>query len=112
MLAIAVLHQVNRLLADDTDDVTTASEKANALADQNLWVPATDRRDVNESVVVDVLNDQPNFVEMTVEHDRRRTLGVHFRHAIASDVGAHMLRESRCLLSPDAARRRLVARWS
>jgi hypothetical protein len=71
VLTIAVLHQVDRLLTDDTDDVTIATEKTNALADENLWIPTTNGRDVNETVVVDVLNDQPDLIEVAVEHDGR-----------------------------------------
>jgi len=63
VLAIAVLHQVDRLLADDTDDVARTPKKANALADENLWIPPANRRDVDEPVVVDVLNNQPDFIE-------------------------------------------------
>ena len=56
VLAVAVLHEVNRLLADDTHDVATTPEKTNALSDEDLRVPAADWRDVDEAVVVDVLN--------------------------------------------------------
>ena len=71
MLAIAVLHQMNRLLAHDTDDVTATTEKTDALTDEHLRIPAANRRDVNESVVVDVLNDETDLIEVAVEHDRR-----------------------------------------
>jgi hypothetical protein len=62
---------MDRLLANNTDDVTAATEKTYALAHEHLWVPTADGRDVDEAVVVNVLNDQPNLVEVTVEHDRR-----------------------------------------
>src|SRR4030095_486982 len=42
LFAIRRLHEMDRLLPDDTDDVTTAREEADALADQNLRIPTAD----------------------------------------------------------------------
>ena len=58
VLAVGGLHEVDRLLADDAEDVAAAAEEADALADEHLRIPAADRRRIDEAVVVDVLDDE------------------------------------------------------
>ena len=43
VLAVGGLHQVDRLLADDTEHVAAAAEEADALADEHLRIPSADR---------------------------------------------------------------------
>src|SRR6185503_15286092 len=93
-------------------DVAAAAEEADALSDENLRIPSADRRHVDETLVVDVLHDEPDLVEMAVEHDGRRPLGVHLRHAVAGDVATNILRESRCFFPPHATGGGFITRRS
>src|SRR5689334_17410971 len=91
------------LLADDAEDVAAAPEKADALPDEDLRIPPTNRRRIHEAVVVDVLDDEADLVDVTVEHDGRRAARVDLRHAVAGDVRRYALSEARCFLAPDAS---------
>src|SRR5207248_3102214 len=71
LVAIGRLHEMNRLLADHAHDVAVATHEADALAHENLRVPAADGGRVDEALIVDVLHDQPDLVDVAVEHDGR-----------------------------------------
>jgi hypothetical protein len=112
LIAIGRLHQVNRLLADHTDDVAVTAHEPDALSDEHLRVPAADRRRVDETLVVDVLHDQPDLVDVAIEHDRRRSARVDLCHGVAGDVAGDLISERRRFFAPNAGGWRLEAGWS
>ena len=69
LLALVVLEQVDRLLADDAGDRAVARGELDALADEDLRVPAADAGEAQEALVVDVGDDQADLVD--VADDRR-----------------------------------------
>src|SRR5690349_23086547 len=87
-------------LADDAEHVTVAPAEADALADQYLWIPAADRLNVSVAFVVDVVDDDADFVDVAGEHDRRFTVTVDFGQTVARDVATH-LRKFFGLFTPD-----------
>ena len=95
---------MNRLLADDPQHVPLIAEEADALRDEHLGIPSTDRRDVDEAVIVDVLHDHTDLIDVAVEHDRRVPAGVDLRHAVPGDVDRDFLGERLRLGAPDARR--------
>src|SRR5687767_227339 len=88
------------LLSDDAEHIAIPSDKPDSLRDKHLWIPAANRRDVGEPLVVDVSHDDADLVDVTREHDRRRALGIHLGDAVAGDITAHF-RESRGFFAPD-----------
>jgi hypothetical protein len=102
LLPIGELHDVNGFLADDAEDVAAPPDESDSLADEDLRVPTADRRRINESVVIDVLNDQPDLVDVPIEHDRWRSAGVDLGHAVARDVRRDAFGKARCFFAPDA----------
>jgi hypothetical protein len=103
LLAVGRLHEVDRLFADHAEDVAGSAHESNALSDQHLWVPTADWRWIDVAFVVDVLHDQPDLVDVAVEHDRRRSAGIDFCHAVAGDVCGDVDGERRRLFAPDAS---------
>src|SRR5688572_28882424 len=102
---------MNRLLPDDAEDVALASKEADALPHQHLRIPPPDRSDVRETLVVDVLHDEADLVDVTIEHDRGRTLGVDLGEAVPGDVTADFRREGLRLFAPYARRNGLETGW-
>src|SRR6185437_5755174 len=66
------------------------TEKADALRDQHLRVPAANGRDVRVAVIVDVLHDDADLVDVPRDHDRRTAVTIHTGHAVAVHVAAHL----------------------
>ena len=64
LLALLVAQQVDRLLADDARDRPLARVEHDALADEDLRVPAADFAKPQVAVVVDVGDDQPDLVDV------------------------------------------------
>ena len=62
-------------------------------------------------VVVDMLDDESDLIDMTVEHDRRTTLRIDFSHAVAGHVRGDDVGEGAGLLTPDSRGRTFVAGW-
>ena len=79
LLALLVLEQVDRLLADDAGDAPVARGDLDALADEDHRVPAADAGEPQEAVVVDVVDDQPDLVDVADDRDERAVAGA--RHA-------------------------------
>jgi hypothetical protein len=99
---------MDRLLADHAEYVAFVTEETDPLADEHLRVPATDRRDVHEALVVDVLHDHADLVDVAIEHDGDGTGAVDLGHAVAGDVGRDLVGEGLGFGPPDARRDRLV----
>jgi hypothetical protein len=103
---------MDRLLADDAVDVALVRDEADALGDENLRIPAADRRDVDEALVVDVLDDEADLVDVAVEHDRRRPCRIDDGDTVAGDIATHFGRERTGLIAPDSRGCGLEARRS
>ena len=84
-LAVLVLHQVDRLLADDARDDAGARRDRDPLADEDDRVPPADAREPQEPVVVDVVDDQADLVDVPDDRDRPALAG----SGHARDGGAH-----------------------
>ena len=74
-LAVVVLHQVDRLLADHARDAPGARRDRYALADEDDRVPAADAGEPQEPVVVDVVDDQADLVDVPDDRDRPAAAG-------------------------------------
>ncbi len=74
LLALLLLEQVDRLLADDAVHDAVARGDLDALADEDDRVPAADAAEPEEAVVVDVVDDQADLVDVA-DHGEQRPVG-------------------------------------
>jgi hypothetical protein len=101
---------VDRLAPDDARDHSVASGDAQALPDEDLWVPTADPHEAQEAVIVDVGDDEPDLVDVA-DHGQRgaagRTghAGPDRAHHIGRDLGV-----GRRGIAEDGGRGGLVAR--
>src|SRR5439155_20471749 len=110
LLALVVLEQVDRLLADDAADHPVAGGDLHALADEDLRVPPADPDEAQEPVVVDVRDDQADLVDVADDCQPRPVGGAldarpHRPHDVGGDLG-----ELGCRISERGGRRGLVSR--
>jgi hypothetical protein len=91
LLALLVAQQVDRLLADHAGHDAVARGHLDALADQDHGIPAADTPEPQEAVVVDVVDDQPDLVDMA-DHGQQRPAGraLHARDGRADRVVRHV----------------------
>ncbi len=75
LLALLVLEQVDRLLADHAGDRALARGDLDPLADEDHRVPAADAAEPQEAVVVDVVDDQADLVDVADHRDERAVAG-------------------------------------
>ena len=101
---------MNRLAGDDADHGTGPCPDLNALSDQHLRIPAADRVKPQESLVVNVLDEQPDLVAVTGEHDPGRTVGIDDGSHIAMPVGADFRGKSLGVTANHVLHRPLVTR--
>src|SRR4051812_3590906 len=111
LLALLGLDEVDRLFADDAEDVALPADEAESLPDENLRIPAPDRLNVAVSLIIDVADDDSDFIDVSGEHDGRRTAAIHFRETVARDITAYF-RELLCLIAPHFCGRRLETGWA
>src|SRR5688572_25245591 len=102
---------MDRLLPDDAEHVAIMAEEADALPDEHLRIPTADRADVREPLVVDVLHDEPDLVDVTIEHDGRRAFGIDLGEAVAGDVTPDFRGEGLRLFAPYAGGNGLESGW-
>ena len=74
LLAVLLLEQVDRLLADHAGDLAVVAADDHPLADEVLRVPAADRAEPEEALVVDVADEQADLVDVADDGDRRPAL--------------------------------------
>ena len=79
------------LAADDAAHRPAGRVEDDALAGQQLDVDAADGLHEDEAVVVDVLDDEADFVAVAVEHEAHRRAGVHHGVEVAVDVEPHFV---------------------
>ena len=82
LFALVGLEQVDRLAADDAGDEAVLAADLDPLADQDLRVPAADRAEVEEALLVDVGDDEADLVDVADDGEQRALL------ADAGDGGA------------------------
>ena len=99
LLAFLLIEQMDRLAGDDSQHRAAAAPDRQPLADENLWIPAANGRDVDKAVVVDVLHDQANLVAMPGQHDPQRGPGVAGNDDIPMDIGPHFVGERRRIVA-------------
>jgi hypothetical protein len=80
------------------------------LPDEDVHVPATDRRDVHEAVIVDVLHDDADLVDVTIQQDRGAPAWIDLGHAVARNVGYDIVRKGFGLRTPHPTRQGLESR--
>ena len=71
LFALVHLQQVDRLAAGDAGDDPVAPAHLDPLADQDLRVPAADRLEPEEALLVDVGDDQADLVDVADDRDQR-----------------------------------------
>ncbi|CAA9477717.1 MAG: hypothetical protein AVDCRST_MAG13-960 [uncultured Solirubrobacteraceae bacterium] len=109
-LAVVVLEQVDRLAPDDARDLAAARAHHDALAHEDLRIPAADGGEPQEARVLDVGDDEADLVDVADDGHARPAGGAgHARVRGAHGVGVHV-GEGRGGLAPDGGRSGLVAR--
>src|SRR5690606_2664193 len=90
LVAILLVHQVDRLLADDAGHRAVAPDQGDALADEDLRIPAADHVEPAEAVVIDVDQHHADLVDVAGEHHpgtiARTALAEDGRVGVAGDV--------------------------
>ena len=72
---------MDRLLADDARDRAVLRADRDALADEDLRVPAADADEAQEARVLDVGDDEADLVDVADDRQRRAAAGAgHARH--------------------------------
>jgi hypothetical protein len=86
--AFAVLgrKQVDGALAGDAEHGAVAGEDVQATAGRDDLVVAAEEFEVEVALVVDVRDDQANFVDVAGEHQRRAAVALEHRDAVAQRV--------------------------
>jgi hypothetical protein len=109
LLAVLLLEQVDRLAAHHPGDAPAPGDDLDPLAHQDLGVPATNVREVEAPLVVDVGDDQADLVDVA-DHRQQRAVGLSLnpRHRRAQRVAGN-LRELLGGASPHSGGRGLVA---
>ena len=72
LLALVGFEQVDRLAADDAGHEAVLAADLDPLADQDLRVPAADRGEPEEALLVDVGDDQADLVDVADDRQQRR----------------------------------------
>ena len=107
LLALVGFEQVDRFAADDAGNDPVGGADLDPLADQDLRVPAADRGEPEEALLVDVGDREADLVDVADDRQQRGRLadpGDRGADPVGGDVGEGGL------LAPDRGRRRLVAR--
>jgi hypothetical protein len=106
LLARVGVEQVQWLATDDTEHGPVLALHLDPLADQDLRVPAANRREPEEALLVDVPDHQADLVDVADHCKQRRGLADP-RHRGADAVGGERGEGGR--LAPHCRRWRLVA---
>ena len=72
LLPLFLGQQMDWLAGDDAEDRPLGGPDGHPLADQHFGVPAADRLNIEEALVVDVLDDQADLVAVAGQHDPQR----------------------------------------
>jgi hypothetical protein len=117
LLALLAAQQVDRLLAHDSPDGAVLGLQHDALADEDLRIPAADFGEPQVAVVVDVRDDQADLVDVPHHQQPPRALALGALRACTlcgdqrprrADRVGRDLGEAARRLAPDGARQLLV----
>ncbi len=92
---------MDRLAANHAGDGSAVGPDGHPLADEDTPVPAADGLKVNKSVIINVLDDQPNLIAVSCQHYPKRGIGLTRGDHIAVEVRLHFIRESLCVIPND-----------
>ena len=85
-LAVGFLHQVDGAFAGDALDGTVGRLDDHTASGNNSAVVTADGVEIDKAVLVDVGDDETEFIHVTGEHEHGVALGVEGREAIAEGV--------------------------
>jgi hypothetical protein len=108
LFAVLALDEVDRLATNHAEHVAFASRETDTLTDQDLRIPAADRADPHETLVVDPGDDDPDLVDVSGEHDGDGCALVGDGDTVAGDI-ARDVGHLACLIAPDGGRLGLEA---
>ena len=84
--------------------VDVAGQNEHALPYQDLRVPSSDAAEVEEAVLINVSDLDPDFIDVPRQHHAGLPLGIQYRHGIAVHIDADAVGEGAGLVTPHAAR--------
>jgi len=93
---------VSCLLSNHASDFPRFASDHNALADDNLIVPTTDFVEPDESIVIDIGNNETDLVDVPFDDDRRSFVVGEARIGIPDDIPFDTVAECTCFLAPDS----------
>src|SRR5688572_12903440 len=102
---------MDRLPANHPNHITVPAGETDPLSGENLGIPASDRSDEREALVVDPGDDDADFVDVPREHDRNGRTLVYYCDAVARDVACDRSEFLR-LLAPEPRRRGFETAWA
>src|SRR5262249_21888252 len=91
LVALFIGQKVRRTPSYHTSQWTFARPDRQILAQENLHVPASDRLNVQEAVIVDILHHEPDLIAVAGEHDAGLASGVDHRDDIAVPISANLV---------------------
>ncbi len=110
LLSLFLVQEVDRLAGDNPQHRTMRAPNGQPLTDEHLRIPTADRRDVDETVVVDELHDQADLVAMSGQHHPQGGSGVSRGDHVAVNVGPHLVGKRRGIVPNHLLDRALIPR--
>jgi hypothetical protein len=80
---------MNRLASDDTS-YALAAMYPDPLSDRNYAVMSADGAEKQKTIVINVVNNEPNFVHVTCEHDLHLRFRIDDSDDVSADIGGYM----------------------
>jgi hypothetical protein len=74
LLALVGFEQVDRLAPDDARDEPVFAAHLDSLPDEDLRIPAADRREPEKALLVNVGDDEADLVDVADHRQQRRRL--------------------------------------
>jgi hypothetical protein len=91
-IAFVAGQQMRCFPRDDAHNGAFSRPDGQVLPQQDLNIPAADRLDIEEAILVDVLHHQADLIAVAGEHDARLAARVQDRKDVAVAVRAHFIR--------------------
>ena len=101
LLSFGIVEQMNWFPSNDAVHRPRLRPDGHALPNELLWIPAADSLCVNETIVVDVRNDQSDLISMPSQHHTHRGVGVLAQDQIAMQICGHGIAEGFGVVSDD-----------
>ena len=92
---------MNRFPSDYSVNRPSVCPDRHPLPDQLLRVPTADRLRINETVFIDLGNDQSDLIAMTCQHQPNIRVGVLAKDQVAVQIRFHRIGEASSVLSDD-----------